>query len=95
MNKRIRLYFETAFTLFEVMVALIIVGIIAAIGIPKYYDFVECAYCNNARKYLLDVLSLHRTRPAPSNYKLTLRANRQIYCTNGGINSTLCKKMGY
>lgn len=139
---------HSGFTHLEIMVSLIIVGIIAAIGIPKYYDFVERAYVTNAKKYIFDVyaanlrynvthttnkfpldqtlldvefsvlngyrdispkqppdglpvpyssvavLSIQRQRPSPNNYTLTLLRSGHIICENGGLNSTLCEKLG-
>lgn len=41
----------------EIMVVVIIIMVFAAIGIPKYYDFVERSYYNNARKFMLDMYS--------------------------------------
>lgn len=54
-RKSLRVKRETGFTLIEIMVTLVIVGILAAIAIPSYQDSVRKGRRAAAQGFLLDV----------------------------------------
>ena len=55
MKKRI----EEGFTLVEILIVVVIVGILAAIAIPTYFSYVERAYASDAQTQIKTLLENH------------------------------------
>src|ERR1700712_793238 len=52
---------QLGFTLIELMIVVTIIGILAAISIPTYRNYVRQAHLNEAKPYLLDIASKERS----------------------------------
>lgn len=71
---------QRGFTLFELMVVVTIVGILASMAVPVFRGYVEEARMNEAKPYLLDIAARERI------YKLR---NSTYCCSGSGLDETV------
>ncbi|HBP63067.1 MAG TPA: prepilin-type cleavage/methylation domain-containing protein [Desulfosporosinus sp.] len=76
---------ESGFTLIEVLTVIIIIGILAAIAVPKFASSTVSA------RQKADVVTAHQVKTAMDRYQLDNGAyltNSQLTVTEGAVNST-------
>ena len=56
MINRIKQRIQEGFTLVEILIVVVIVGILAAIAIPTYFNYVEKAYASDAKTQIKNIL---------------------------------------
>lgn len=66
------------FTLIELMIAVLVVGILAAIAIPTYTQYVQRANRSAAQQFMLEVAS------RAEQYRLDVRAYPSGFASEGG-----------
>lgn len=72
---------KKAFTLIELMIVAIIIGVMATMAIPGFKKMKERTYDNEARTMLKQVIA------AEKMYRLKDDANSYIACSGSGVNS--------
>ena len=57
MMKKIKQKVQEGFTLVEILIVVVIVGILATIAIPAYFSYVERAYASDAKTQIFEIES--------------------------------------
>jgi len=85
---------QEGFTLVEILIVVVIVGILAAIAIPTYFNYVEKAYASDAQtqiKTILEECKIWKT----TNSEFPTKPQEMIDAGYGNISSSTLKKWDF
>lgn len=90
-----RIHYSSGFTLIEIMIAVVIVGILAAIAYPNYTAYVERGKRSDARVSLLEAASrMERYYSDCNKYPRSIGASTNK-CANNRIDMPTSSQNGY